>query len=67
MNQTVKVSKAEFTEDVNNGMKREELMTKYGLKKNAVNEIAKTLKVTIKRSVKPTYLLVDEVNEKAVA
>jgi hypothetical protein len=57
----VKVSMKAFTEDVNNGATRKELMAKYGLSVASVKQIAKRLGLEIKRDMKPKFELVEDV------
>lgn len=49
----------QFKSDVESGMTRNKLATKYGVKVSVVNKIAKQLEVKIKREVKPSYELIN--------
>ena len=55
------ISEAVFTFDVENGMSKIDLATKWGISTASVKEIAKTLDLTIKRSVAPKYTLVRDI------
>lgn len=55
------ISKGEFINDVNSGMTRKELMSKYELSLNNIKEVAKQLNLTIKRDFKPKFVLVDDI------
>lgn len=52
------VSASEFTKDVNNGLTKAELISKYGISDANVKKVAKQLNLTIKRAVKPKFELV---------
>ncbi len=56
----VKVSMVEFTNDVNNGLTRKELRTKYNLSMDSVKAIAKKLGLEIKRDVRAKFELIDD-------
>ncbi len=58
--ETKQISSAEFTKDVNAGMTRKELMTKYSLTIANTNTVAKQLKLEIKRDIKPKFILIDD-------
>ena len=58
--ETKQISSAEFTKDVNVGMTRKELMTKYNLTIANTNAVAKQLKLEIKRDIKPKFMLIDD-------
>ncbi len=62
-NKMKEVSEKEFTQDVNNGMSKAELVTKYELSPANIKTIAKSLGLTIKRTVKPKFVLVKDVNK----
>lgn len=55
-----KINKYEFIEDVNAGMFKADLATKYSIAESSVTEIVKKLGLTLKRYVAPKYVLVDE-------
>ncbi len=52
------VSKSEFTADVNAGMRRDELISKYGITNADVTKILQSLELRIKRTKKATFELV---------
>lgn len=54
------ISKSAFTTDVNNGLGKNELIKKYSISSASVKEIAKTLNLTIKRTITPKYTLTDD-------
>ena len=54
------VSEKEFTQDVNNGMNKADLVKKYELSPASIKSIAKELGLTIKRTVKPKFKLVKD-------
>lgn len=60
------ISAAEFSADVKNGMNREELMKKYELNPTALKKLAKQLNLTIKRTVKPKYELIMDIESTTV-
>ena len=59
--ETKQISATEFTKDVNAGMTRKELMTKYSLTIANTNAVAKQLKLEIKRDTKPKFMLIDDI------
>lgn len=61
------ISKAEFTQFVNEGWSKQQLADKYQISTASVKEIAKTLGLTIKRAVAPKYILTDDVVETTTA
>jgi len=60
------ISKTQFRLDVNSGMTKSELISKYGVSSASIKKIATTLGVTIKRSVTPKFILVDDEIETSV-
>ena len=56
------ISKKSITEDVNNGLKMDQLATKYGVKLNAMKACLKEAGLKIKKTAVKRYLLVDDVD-----
>ncbi len=54
------VSKSGFITDVNNGMSKSELITKWGISAQSVKQLATQFGLTIKRAVTPKFTLVDD-------
>ena len=63
---TPTVSAVSFITDVNNGLTKNDLITKYNISEASVKEIANKLGVSVRRYVAPKYILdftgVTEVN-----
>ena len=57
---TVKITKSDFTEKVNQGWKREQLQEHYGIKSSDVTAILKQLGLKIRKFHKPRFELVDD-------
>lgn len=57
---TVKITKSDFTEKVNQGWKREQLQEHYGIKSSDVTAILKQLGLKIRKLHKPRFELVDD-------
>lgn len=57
---TVKITKSDFTEKVNQGWKREQLQEHYGIKSSDVTAILKQLGLRIRKFHKPRFELVDD-------
>lgn len=57
---TVKITKSDFTEKVNQGWKREQLQEHYGIKSSDVTAILKQLDLKIRKFHKPRFELVDD-------
>lgn len=54
------ISQTEFTSDVQSGMTRKELSTKYGASIAIINEAAKRWELTIAIKKTPKYVFVDD-------
>jgi hypothetical protein len=54
------ISKSQFIADVNSGMSKSELTTKWGISSQSVKQLATQFGLTIKRAVTPKYILVDD-------
>lgn len=57
---TVKITKADFTSKVEQGWKREQLIEHYGIRNSDVTAILKQLGLTIKKTHKPRFELIDD-------
>ncbi len=57
------VSKSQFIADVTAGMSKSELVTKWGISSASVKQLATQFGLTIKRTVTPKFILVDDTTD----